>query len=911
MDSVLPFRRKDEEKGMSAAIWGEPGPRAGEAYPIPQLKRLLGEMLLHFTASGACLALYNETSGQMEIRLHLRAPRDQQAAFSNMPRQQVDAAHPLGRITVNLVQEHSPAAPSPGRLRRPVMTQPLTLAELEEVAPEGNTLFPVGTTYPLGQELIGYAWQQHEACLLSREEYLLLFQRGQREQGDGIPNSFMAVPLQMPRVVTDETPDRRQGMAVYGVVVLYQSAPDVRFAAKQRGEVMIFGERIALFIQNEQLRRQQRRTSEYLRQLQNISAAFPATVHLADLVEKAYRFAANTVDVSSMLITIFDRDTKKIYDIFAVKDGKRVEGPAEQLVTAAPWDRPMWWKVVQEEQRALILEPPLLKDGVYDELLTGTWGDQHGAGTVLLLPMKIFNRVTGSLCFASKRPNAYRIEEVQVLETMTQIVAVNLENARLYSRDRQSFLDMKRKAEEARQWAEQLAAMNSALQSISSVLDIKGLLHKLVEATAKLVQAELSMFFLLSPDKRQLIARSIYSPSAANALMQDGEQDTSDLLISQIRLPFAGTLLEQQASETFFYMEHSIVEELAGKSEGGGAIFLGEVPVEQMMMIPVIYQAELIGLLAVQPPPPRSYFRPAEVGVLLGFAAHAAIAIREAQLFEELQEKNVELQRMNTLKDEFLVTASHELRTPLTAISGYASLLKRQSSRPNPQKILQQATKIAGAAQQLTDMLQTITDATKVGMVDKKLELQMGPVQLRSAVDMAINFLSVNIEQQISARVSSDMWASGDPLRVRQVLTNLLDNAAKYSAPNTEISLTVEAHVLGEVKIPDDQRNPESAANLPVALVRVRDEGEGIDLEDQQRIFEKFVRASRSLTTAVRGTGLGLFICRRYIEAMGGRLWLEWSAPGEGSMFSFYLPRIDPPVQAPTDDENDDGQARI
>ncbi|MGZ3627610.1 MAG: sensor histidine kinase, partial [Ktedonobacteraceae bacterium] len=93
--------------------------------------------------------------------------------------------------------------------------------------------------------------------------------------------------------------------------------------------------------------------------------------------------------------------------------------------------------------------------------------------------------------------------------------------------------------------------------------------------------------------------------------------------------------------------------------------------------------------------------------------------------------------------------------------------------------------------------------------------------------------------------------------------------------------------------------------DLPVALVRVCDEGEGISPEDQQKIFEKFVRASRSLTTPIRGSGLGLYICRRYIEAMGGRLWLEQSIPGEGSVFSFYLPCIEPPVEKSGDDESE------
>src|SRR5216683_7416965 len=89
----------------------------------------------------------------------------------------------------------------------------------------------------------------------------------------------------------------------------------------------------------------------------------------------------------------------------------------------------------------------------------------------------------------------------------------------------------------------------------------------------------------------------------------------------------------------------------------------------------------------------------------------------------------------------------------------------------------------------------------------------------------------------------------------------------------------------------------------PVALVRVWEEGEGIAPEDQQKIFEKFVRAPRSLMSPIRGAGLGLYICRRYIEAMGGRLWLEQSIPGEGSVFSFYLPRIDAPLEMSKDNE--------
>jgi signal transduction histidine kinase len=139
---------------------------------------------------------------------------------------------------------------------------------------------------------------------------------------------------------------------------------------------------------------------------------------------------------------------------------------------------------------------------------------------------------------------------------------------------------------------------------------------------------------------------------------------------------------------------------------------------------------------------------------------------------------------------------------------------------------------------------------------------------------------------------------------VRQVITNLLDNAAKYSPADGRIEILASVTPLAKVALPDEQTDVDSDPDMLVVLVQVYDEGEGILPEDQQKIFEKFVRAPRSLTTPVRGSGLGLFICRRYIEAMGGRLWLQQSIPGEGSAFSFYLPYIDAPQEASTNEQN-------
>src|SRR5207247_2389067 len=142
-------------------------------------------------------------------------------------------------------------------------------------------------------------------------------------------------------------------------------------------------------------------------------------------------------------------------------------------------------------------------------------------------------------------------------------------------------------------------------------------------------------------------------------------------------------------------------------------------------------------------------------------------------------------------------------------------------------------------------------------------------------------------------------------LRVRQVISNLLDNAAKYSPPDGRIEILAAVTSLAKVPLPDEQVDIESDPTMLVVLVQVYDEGEGIAPEDQQKIFEKFVRATRSLTTPVRGTGLGLYICRRYIEAMGGKLWLQQSIPRKGSVFSFYLPRMDAPIELDKGEEDE------
>src|SRR5947209_5640582 len=534
---------------MTTAIWGEPESQSHELHPSTLLKQLLQQMMVQFGATGACIALYNESINRMEIRLHVRI----RGSNTTPP------VTPSGGTGTDGVNPSNPYATTPLR------TDPSTSAlvrlkrasqgslpdELEEVTPQKSDLFPVGTAYPNEKDLIGYVWHKNETYIMRHEDYLSFFYSGPHPmQADIVPTWYLVAPIQEPTLV-DEAHGKKKHPQILGIVILYQTVPGAVFQQKQRSEALHFAERIALYLRNDQLRRRQHHISDYLQELQEISTAFPASVHLATLLEKVHDFVANLVDASSMLITFYDRDTRKIYDVFAIDNGNRVEGIAERPLIASPEERPVWWQLIHEERRKLELEPARLRQKDYDELLTGAWGDQRKAESFLLLPMKMLNRVTGSLALTSMHLHAYKPEEMQVLETMVQIITISIENAKLYERSRQTL-------REAKQREELLAAMNSTLQSISTVLNTTELLHKFVESATRLIQVEMSIFFQLTPDKQHLIAQAAYETTKTAPLQNNGnsltpptptpfKEDHNDL-IEKIRIPFKDSDLEHLVS---------------------------------------------------------------------------------------------------------------------------------------------------------------------------------------------------------------------------------------------------------------------------------------------------------------------------------------------------------------------------
>lgn len=283
--------------------------------------------------------------------------------------------------------------------------------------------------------------------------------------------------------------------------------------------------------------------------------------------------------------------------------------------------------------------------------------------------------------------------------------------------------------------------------------------------------------------------------------------------------------------------------------------------------------------------------------ILALLANQAGNALRNAQLYGELEAAFRELRELDRLKSEFIAIASHELRSPLAIVMGYAKMVRDRSDgeqREYTQRLLDGAERIKG----IVDDMMRLRDFDREQSV-----LALEPTNLDELIDQAIARLAPAAEQK-QQHITAQLPAGGltltlDREKALLVIGNLVANAIKFTPGGGRIMISGErwsqaqlADTLARAAPNPTTRRISGATSVAWAVVRVRDDGIGIPRDKQQRIFERFYQVASSLTREQGGPGLGLAIVCDLTSLQGGVVWVE-SEAGQGSTFSFALPIAD------------------
>jgi PAS domain S-box-containing protein len=433
--------------------------------------------------------------------------------------------------------------------------------------------------------------------------------------------------------------------------------------------------------------------------------------------------------------------------------------------------------------------------------------------------------------------------------------------------------DRKRAEDEIRRNLERIRALHEIDLAISSTLDLQTILDVLLEKVQIFLPiAAASVVRLMNPATGDLEQFAYRGDERAEWLTQlTNSRNRRARRIIETREPLWVRNLAQGplAARTDFFRSHGLVS------------YLG---------VPLVTHDHAIGVLGLYTREEHE-FTPDEIEFLSTLAGQAAIAIHNAQLFERVNHQARELEKANSVKEEFLGVMSHELRTPLNITIGYVGMMKdgmlgtiSQEQRSALQKVMNQT---ADQLRMINDILVTTHLESRAMVVDHdRVDLSDLFRSLKSDFDV------IHDDEEPELRwdfPSEPLWVVTDRRKLRQILQNLVSNALKFTERG-RITVSLRIPAVAPSPLPGaDQQSDERPEHSTWLEISVSDTGIGIPPDELDLIFEKFRQVDSSPTRLYGGLGLGLYIARQFSTILGGKITVE-SEPGRGSTFTVTIP---------------------
>ena len=632
--------------------------------------------------------------------------------------------------------------------------------------------------------------------------------------------------------------------ALLGVIILARTAVKP-FTEKQVDLVATFADQAVIAIENVRLFEEvQARTAELQEALEYQTAT-------SDVLNAISRSPSHIQPVLDTIVETAGR-LCEAHDIHIVlRDGESLRlashrGPIPASLDKLPIER--GWVT----GRAVVDRKPVhVHDlaAMSDEFPKGyAMAIRLGVRTILATPLMRENVAIGAIVARRADVRPFSSKQVAVLQTFADQAVIAIENVRLFD-------EVQARTQELAQSVQELQALGEVSHAVNSTLDLETVLATIVAKAVQLSSTDAGAIYVFSKMRQRFRLRATYG--------------MSEELIEEIGRRSIGP------SESY----------IGSATQHGSAVQVPDLEAEPptpmrdlvlsagyrgLLVVPLLQPGRVVGALVVRRRVPGP-FPQSTIDLLQTFAAQSVLAIQNARLFGEIEQKSREIEAASRHKSQFLANMSHELRTPLNAVLGFAEMMADGLYGSIPEKALKALERVQANGRHLLGLINDVLDLSKIEAGQLTLALQdYAVVQIVQTVISGTESLARAKGLALVAKVQENIpYGRGDERRIAQVLLNLVGNAIKFTDQG---SVEIEARAAGGF-----------------FDIAVHDTGPGIRLEDQQRIFEEFQQVDSSSTRRKGGTGLGLAISKRLIEMHGGTLTVE-SVPGEGSTFRVLIP---------------------
>lgn len=585
---------------------------------------------------------------------------------------------------------------------------------------------------------------------------------------------------------------------------------------------------------------QAKRRIEELSTFHDIVLQLNSPLRLNDVLDAISESALKLIGANNLHIYLYDSETKEFSLSSALwRNGRR--DPAVPKPRAA--GEGLTATVVREGR------PIVINDATDHPFFQSSQARSWGISAIAGFPLKFGNEVIGAFTTTYKEAHVFSEEELLLLNLLAEQAAVAIRNANLFADSQRRLLDMSALVEMAKQ--------------VTGNLHLESVLQTTVQSLRSLLNARASTITMLTDDKQELVVKAA-----------DGVETAFTNAHMKLEGSISGKVVQEQA---LVYTRDS---------HRDPQFLFFDVSVRSLLAVPLIVRDEAIGTLTVDSNQPNA-FSESDKQLMTIAAAQVSVAISNARLFEELEKRAAELaeayeelKESDRLKDELVQNVSHELRTPLTFVKGYVDLLMdgdRGLLTSEQQEYLQIV------ADKTDDITRIIDDIITLQRIDAG-NLQLEVVSMSDMLNTAVAGHSMVAEKKGLTVYMPPSSEKGlvriDRGRINQVLDNLIGNAIKFSPDGGTIT----------VKFFESDNN--------VGVV-VTDQGIGMASDKHQRIFERFYQIDGSSRRRFGGTGIGLAIVKRIVDAHQGKIWVE-SELNRGSSFFFTLPKAHIDVAEPT-----------